>query len=370
MSQMKIIKIIKKTKQYLISNLSLDNFYSNALFTSIVFVFFFIINLILHNQFQSKSLIPMIFVLSVFLISVKTDGYLWGILATIASVIALNFAFTYPYYAFGFLAPESVTSVVVMFTVAIITCTLTSQIKAQEKIKLESEKEKMRADLLRAVSHDLRTPLTSIYGATSTVIENYDSLTKTQHLKLLDDVLNDSEWLIRMVENLLSITRIDNNKVSISKSSVVLEELIDASLIKFHKHYPDQYVEVSIPEDFISIGADALLLQQVLTNLLENAVVHAKGMTKLSLTVKLDNNLAVFDISDDGCGIPKEKINNIFTGYWERESVPSDGNRRNMGIGLCVCAAIIKAHGGSIKAINRKEGGATFSFALDIETEA
>ena len=345
----------------------LKKYVVNAATTFFILLLFFIINLFFQNYFNTQSFIPMISVLGVFLVSLKTSGYLWGIIASLVSVIALNFAFTYPYYAFGFLVPESIASAFAMFTVAIITCTLTSKIKAQERIKLESEKEKMRANLLRAISHDLRTPLTSIYGATSTVIENYDSLSKQQHIKLLEDVLNDSEWLIRMVENLLSVTRIDEKKVMVSKSSTVLEELIDSSLLKFHKHYPEQNVILSIPEQFISIGADALLIEQVLINLLENAVIHAKGMTSLCLTVRIENDKAIFEIEDNGCGIPKDRINNIFTGYWERTDTPSDGNKKNMGIGLSVCSAIIKAHGGTINVRNKKEGGAIFSFTLDIE---
>ena len=346
---------------------NIKSFAVNASITIFILLSFFIINLFLQKYFSTQSLIPMIFVLGVFLVSLKTSGYLWGIAASLISVIALNFAFTSPYYAFGFLVPESITSAVVMFTVAIITCTLTSKIKAQERIKLESEKEKMRANLLRAISHDLRTPLTSIYGATSTVIENYDSLTKEQHIKLLEDVLSDSEWLIRMVENLLSVTRIDEKKVQVSKTSTVLEELIDSSLLKFQKHYPEQQITLSIPDQFISIGADALLIEQVLINLLENAMLHAKGMTELSLNVKIEGTQAIFEISDNGCGIPKDRLNNIFTGYWERNNTPSDGSKKNMGIGLSVCAAIIKAHGGTIEAKNKKEGGAIFCFSLEIE---
>ncbi len=103
---------------------------------------------------------------------------------------------------------------------------------------MESETEKMRANLLRAISHDLRTPLTSIYGACSTVIENYDSLGREQKLKLLGEVCEDAQWLNRMVENLLSVTRIDSEKVSVKKTPTVLEELIDTVLVKFKKTHP------------------------------------------------------------------------------------------------------------------------------------
>ena len=118
----------------------------------------------------------MVFVLAVFLISMYTDGYVWGVAASLLGVLAVNFAFRSPYFAFNFTLPENLFSGVVMLIVSIMTSTLTTRIKKQEQLRMESETEKMRATLLRAVSHDLRTPLTSIYGACSTVIENYDSL--------------------------------------------------------------------------------------------------------------------------------------------------------------------------------------------------
>lgn len=340
----------------------------DALFTIITLLLLLFLNIWMQDMFDTKTLIPMIFVLGVFLVSLKTQGYFWGITASLLSVLAVNYAFTYPYYAFDLISPECLASAFVMLVVAILTGTLTTQIKHQEKIKAETEKEHMRANLLRAVSHDLRTPLTTIYGSSSAIMENYDSLNKEQQLKLLGEMRQDSEWLIRMVENLLSVTRIDGGKVQLTKRSTVLEELIDAVLVKFRKRCPNQTVDVEIPEDFISIPMDAMLIEQVLINILENAVDHAIGMTELKLTVTTENNTAVFCITDNGCGIPTDRIDKIFTGYLDRASAPADGSRSNMGIGLSVCAAIIKAHGSEIHAKNNNSGGASFSFALELES--
>lgn len=339
----------------------------DALFTILTLILLLFLNLWMQDIFDTKTLIPMIFVLGVFLISLKTQGYFWGITASLLSVLAVNYAFTYPYYAFDLISPECVASALVMLLVAILTGTLTTQIKQQEKMKAETEKERMRANLLRAVSHDLRTPLTTIYGSCSAVMENYDSLSREQQLKLLGEMRQDSEWLIRMVENLLSVTRIDGGKVQLTKHSTVLEELIDAVLVKFKKRCPNREVLVTIPEDIIIIPMDAMLIEQVLTNILENAVNHAIGMTELKLTVTTENNTAIFGISDNGCGIPADRIDKIFTGYLDSDTAPADGSRSNMGIGLSVCAAIVKAHGSEIHAVNNPSGGASFSFALEME---
>ncbi len=339
---------------------------ADGFMTGAILLTAFAVNLLLQELFQTRTLIPMIFVLGVFLVSWRSQGYFWGIAASLISVLAVNWAFTYPYWAFDLISPECISSAVVMLMVATMTSTLTTRLKHQEKLKAEAEKERMRGNLLRAVSHDLRTPLTSIYGACSAMIENFDDISREKHLKMLTDVRSDAQWLNRMVENLLSVTRVDADKVRLSKHSTVLEELIDALLVKFHKHYPDQEVLVEIPEEFVAIPMDAMLIEQVLMNLLENAVFHAGNMEHLWLRVQVKGTKAIFTVEDDGCGIPAERLSNLFSGLLESEA-PTDSSRSSMGIGLSVCHTIIKAHGSDIRAANRPQGGASFRFILEME---
>ncbi len=339
----------------------------DVVFTFGVLATAFLLNLLLNMWFGTQALIPMIFVLGVFIISLKTQGFFWGITASVISVFLVNYAFTYPYYRIDLVSPECIASALVMLIVAVMTGTLTTQIKKTQKIKAEIEKESMRANLLRAVSHDLRTPLTTVYGSCCAIIENYDSISKNEQIQLLSEIQEDSQWLIRMVENLLSVTRIDGEKVAIHKTPTVLEELIDTILIKFKKRCPNQSVNVSIPDEFISIPMDAMLIEQVIINLLENAVYHAKGMTELCLSVVSEGKKALFAVSDNGCGIDSDILPEIFTGYLDRKASTADSSRNNMGIGLSVCAAIIKAHSSEITAENLVQGGAVFKFKLDIE---
>ena len=128
----------------------------------------FAVNLFLQYTFETYTMTPMVFVLGVFLVSCRTQGYFWGIAASLISVLAVNYAFTYPFWAFDLISPECISSAVVMLIVATITGALTTKIKEQERVRYEAERERMRSNLLRAVSHDLRTPLTSIYGASAT----------------------------------------------------------------------------------------------------------------------------------------------------------------------------------------------------------
>ena len=309
--------------------------------------------------------VSMIYLLAVLLTSRFTNGYLFGILSSVAGVLCVNYIFTFPFFEFNMTMAGYPITIISMLTVSVITSTMTTQIKQQETLKATAEKEKMRSDLLRAISHDLRTPLTSIAGMSDMLMEDEQKFSPEERLEIHKEIREDASWLIRMVENLLSVTRIDGAKVEVVKTPTVLDELIDSVLMKFSKKHPNQKVITQIPEEFVDIPMDSLLIEQVLLNLLENAVFHAKGMTELTLSVSLVGDKAVFEVADNGCGIPDDALQKIFTGSYEKSAAPVDGTRSNMGIGLSVCAAIVKAHGSEITAENRKGGGAVFRFALE-----
>lgn len=327
------------------------------------------ISIALQNVFHIWEHITTLFVFAVFLISLFSDGYVYGIVSALIAVLAINYAFTYPYFYVDFSAPASVVSAIVMMIISILTSAFTTKLKLWQAVKSESEKERMRANLLRSVSHDLRTPLTTIYGASSSMIENYEKLNDGQKQQMIRGIKEDSQWLIRIVENLLSVTRIDSGKVKLLKTPTVLEELIDSVILNFKKRYPDQRVILDIPEQIVVIPMDAILIEQVIINILENAVHHAEGFTMLKLRVFVIDQKAIFEICDNGCGIPKEKLEHIFTGYTGISEETADIQKRNAGIGLSVCATIVKAHGGNITAENAKNGGAIFRFSLATEDE-
>lgn len=338
----------------------------NLLLTLGVLCLSFVISVLLQNVLNIREHIASVFIFAVFIVSLCTDGYVYGIITALLGVLAVNFAFTFPYLSFNFTIPENFLSALIMIVISLMTSALTTKLKLWQEIKAEGEHEKMRANLLRAVSHDLRTPLTTIYGSSSAILDNYDSLSDEQIKRMVGGISVDSQWLIGMVENLLSITKIDSGKVKLIKSPTALEELIDSILLKFKKRYPDQSVGISIPDEVVIIPMDAMLIEQVIMNILENAVYHAVGMTRLELAVEISGGAAVFTISDDGCGIEKNRLEGIFSGYYPGRDESGDTKRRNAGIGLSVCATIIKAHGGSIYAENLKSGGVAFTFTLDV----
>lgn len=326
----------------------------------------------LSIQFQKLDVeehITTVFVFAVFMVALFTEGYIYGVIGALLGMVAINFAFTYPYFAFDFINPVNLISAVIMVAIAVITSLLVTKIKRHEAAKTESEREKMRANLLRAVSHDLRTPLTTIYSASAMLQENRDKLTREQQDAMLTSIREDSEWLVRMVENLLSVTRIDNDTMKIDKVPTILDELIDSAVTKFAARHPEQPVTLSLPDEIVVIPMDTLLIEQVLLNLLENGVYHAKGMTTLGLKVFTLGNQAVFEIWDDGCGIEEGRLKHLFTGCYEVQQDSTPEKKRFAGIGLSVCMTIIKAHGGTLTAENRKGGGAMFRFTLETEDE-
>ena len=236
----------------------------------------------------------------------------------------------------------------------------------QQEIEVEAEKEKMRTNLLRSVSHDLRTPLTSIIGASSAILENKDLISPETHDKLIGDIHGEAEWLIRMVENLLTVTRISPGPAKVKKQPEAAEEIVAEAVSRIKSRFPEAVIHVSVPEEFLLVPMDATLIEQVIINLLENAIYHGEKNLPIDLRVTVKDRWAVFAVSDHGIGIPKGEIHHIFDGYSADQTKSSDSSR-GAGIGLCICMSIVKAHQGRMSAANQKGSGAIFTFMLPIE---
>ncbi len=329
-----------------------------------------VLSSILNDPTTGTGHISLLYVLAVVCVSRLTTGYFWGIFSSFFGVICVNYVFTYPYWQINFTMTGYPLTFLTMLAVSMMVSAMTTQIKRQERLRTETERETMRANLLRAVSHDIRTPLTSIVGNTAAILENEDALTREQQRKLLKDVNEDAQWLIRMVENLLSITRISGEQAKINKEYEAVEEIVAEAVRKFEKRFPDGVkVEVEVPQDVLLVPMDATLISQVMLNLFENAVFHGGAVTHLRLSVQKEGEFVCFRMSDNGCGIPKEKLPVIFEGL-NAPSAPHSDIKKNMGIGLSVCQTIIKAHGGRMTAENLSGGGASFRFYLPVKEES
>lgn len=322
----------------------------------------------LLQQFVSTDThVPFLFVLAVLFVSRFTDGYVYGIAASVLAVIGVNYVFTYPYFEINFALAGYSLTFIAMLAVAVIVSTLTTQIKQQEQIRLEAEKEKMRGNLLRAVSHDIRTPLTSIVGSASGILDNEEVLTRERMLELVEDIRDEAQWLIRIVENLLSVTRINGENAHIHTDDEIVEEIVGSAVLKFRKRFPGMEVETVMPEEFLMVPMDGILIEQVIVNLLENSVLHGKKTSLIRIVVNSRPGRLLVSVEDDGEGIKENIFPVMFDGSLQSREGEEYDSGRNMGIGLSVCMSIVKAHKGDMKAENRSEGGARVSFWLPME---
>jgi len=349
----------------------------NGLITLAIYLVCTFISFVFYSHGSDPSLnIAMIYTLGVFMVARYSSGYFYGLFFALFSVVGVNFFFTYPYGNLNFSLEGYQFTFAGMLIIAFITSALTTNMKKQaeelaiqEKQLMEAQKEKMRANLLRAVSHDIRTPLTGILGNSSTYLEMEDVLTAEEKRDIINHIQDDTHWLLNMVENLLSVTRIDNETAKVNKSVESVDEVVSSSVIRFKKRFPEANVKVNLPEDIIFIDMDVMLIEQVIINILQNAQMHANSIKPLEIHVKEKEKSVVFIIRDYGEGIDSTKMDTLFDGEGFRTSHQGDADsHKGMGIGLSICKTIIIAHEGRIGARNHKEG-AEFYFELPKEVE-
>ncbi len=339
-------------------------------------------NAILLQCFQMTSSATELYTLGVLLVSLNTAGYLWGIIAAVASVLCVNYFFTYPPFHLNFTIEGYPVTFLIMLTVAITTSALGGRVKKQrelarertrlteerQRILIETEKEKMRGNLLRAISHDLRTPLTGILGASGALLDNDELIDPASRQELLTGIHEDAEWLLRMVENILSITRISGGALSLKKVCEPLDEVFSQVAAKSRKRFPQIELSIQIPDEVALVPMDEMLILQVLINLIDNAILHGGG-NAVALSAETENDIVRIIVRDYGQGIPPEDLPTLFDEFGSRDKESSDATR-GLGIGLSICRTIVEGHGGHIFARNLPDGGASISFTLPTKEAA
>lgn len=235
----------------------------------------------------------------------------------------------------------------------------------QQKSKLDVERERLRGNLLRAISHDLRTPLTGILGASATILDLEEVLEKKVKRELLQGIYEDASWLIHSVENILSITRIDEGKVVINKSMEAVEEIVAEAVSRVKKLAESHTIKINIPNDLIMLPMDGTLIEQVLVNLIDNAIKYTPLGSIIEIKTQIEGEKVVFEVADNGMGIPKEDMPFIFDRFYTAPNIRI--GRRGTGLGLAICKSIVTAHGGEISACNNSAGGVTFRFVLPLK---
>lgn len=237
--------------------------------------------------------------------------------------------------------------------------------EAQKQASMESEKERLRANLLRAISHDLRTPLTSISGNASVLLTDEKLIDTAERHKLYQDIYDDSMWLINLVENLLSVTRIDNGTMSINMQPELIEEIITEAMKHVNRKASEHKISVTVDDDLLMAYADARLIIQVIINIVDNAVQYTEPGSTIVISAVRKNNMAVIEVADNGNGIDDESKKKLFDMFYTANNSSGD-NRRGLGLGLSLCKSIVNAHGGEIYVKDNHPKGSIFGFTLQV----
>ncbi|MBR4098654.1 MAG: DUF4118 domain-containing protein [Clostridium sp.] len=343
--------------------------------------------LIGHTGAENNS--ALVYVLAVVLTSLLTTGYFYGILSSIISGFCINFYFMLPYAAFTLSYTGYPMAMFSMVVISCVVCALTTRVKLQAQeaakreqatkdlyelysrlneeknsIQLEMDREAIRSNILRSVSHDLRTPLTSISGSVSVLLSNDDI--PPANAQMLLDIKNDADSLITMVENLLSVTRIQDSTAPLKTREEMLEEVAGDALLTITRRFPNAHVAVELSEDILFLPMEPMLIKQVIVNLLENSIRHSGNPSSITLNLFRRDNWAIVEVRDKGKGLSHEVLHAV----QQNRPLPRDlsgDSTRGMGIGLSVCQSIVKAHNGFFSAGNDPEGGAVFRFGLPLE---
>lgn len=239
-------------------------------------------------------------------------------------------------------------------------------IRDREQSVLMAKNEQLRANLLRSISHDLRTPLTAISGNAGILVANADDMDREKRGRLYLDIYDDSLWLINLVENLLSVTRIEDGTMKLRLSAELLDDVIAEALRHINRKSAEHKIVVRQEEEFMLVKADAQLIIQVIINIVNNAIHYTQPGSEIVISAAEDGGMAVVTIADNGPGIPDEDKARIFDMFYTVSKGVVD-SRRSLGLGLALCKSIIMAHGGEIQALDNQPTGTVFRFTLPKE---
>ena len=239
-------------------------------------------------------------------------------------------------------------------------------IREKEAAAILAESEQLRANLLRAISHDLRTPLTTISGNAGNLLHNSHSFDDETKQQIYADIYDDSMWLTNLVENLLYSTRIEEGRMMLKTSPELVSEIIEEAMQHIRPNAKKHSITVNYGDDLLMVRADAKLIVQVIINLVDNALKYTPSDTLISISAECKNGMAEIKIADTGKGISDVEKGKIFDKFYSGEHKIAD-NRRSLGLGLYLCKAIVEAHGGSIHVTDNLPHGSVFRFTLPLE---
>ena len=239
-------------------------------------------------------------------------------------------------------------------------------LKEKELNEILAKNEQVRAILLRAISHDLRTPLTSIMGNSDNLLSNNKVLDEDIKIQMYSEIYEDSLWLINLVENILSITKLEDGKIKLNYTTELIDDIIDEALKHINKNKIKHHIKVELLEELLLVNVDVRLIIQVFINLIDNAIKYTPEGSIININVSKQENKVIVKIIDNGPGINEQDKERIFEMFYIGNNIIADG-RKSLGLGLSLCKSIINAHGCEIKVSDNEPTGTVFTFDLPIK---
>lgn len=314
-----------------------------------------------------KENILMIYIVGVQVITVATTGYLYGMMAAVCSVLLFNYFFTVPVHTFAMTDQNDVILLFFFLITGFISASITvrfhNQVRIAEETRAQMEREKLKSNMLRSISHDFRTPLTGIMGDAG-ILRESDELDADIRKELAGEIQEQSVWLMHLMENILNMTKLESEEFEIQKDQEVVDDLIYEAASHIVGLREKRRFEIKLPSELIVVNVDGKMMVQVLVNLLDNAMKHTKEEGWICVEARYDTGKVWISVEDDGDGIPENLKEKIFDEFVTKSDGKGD-RQRGIGLGLAICKTVVNAHGGNIYAENRKEGGASFRFWLE-----
>lgn len=236
-------------------------------------------------------------------------------------------------------------------------------LEEKEAAAVLAKNEQLRANLLRSISHDLRTPLTSISGNASNLLSNgnlFDTKTKEQ---MYTDIYDDAMWLINLVENLLSVSRLEEGRMNLRISTELMDEIVAEALRHINRKSVEYHLNVQNSEEYLLVQVDAKLIIQVIINIVDNAIKYTPPGSEINIGWRKQGSFVSISIADNGPGIPDQAKPHVFDMFYSASNPIAD-SRRSMGLGLALCKSIVNAHGGEITVTDHLPHGSIFTFSV------
>ena len=326
--------------------------------------------LLLDSLGFSDATIVIIYVLGVLVTAMFTDGPAYSLVASLLSILSYNFFLISPRFSLQIQGRDYAGTITAMILFALLASYLVTSLRRSAAQSMEAsiiaQREQLRANLLRSVSHDLRTPLTSITGNADMLLDDSVSLPQATRRQLLQDIYDDATWLRTVMENLLAVTRLEDGEVTLNTDVELIDDVIEEAMRHVSREAKHYDIVVVPPNDLLLARMDPQVIVQVIVNLVNNAIAHTPKGSTITITSHREQGMVAVEVADNGPGVPDKDKEQVFDLFYKSSDEGADA-RRNVGLGLSLCRSIIQAHGGTIRVEDAVPHGARFIFTLPAE---